>query len=212
MRLILLLIALTAILWGCDKNRNGQNTPTEKATEKFNKTPAKTTTEKSKTVTENLNKTDKLQGEPENNKTDSLIPPTEKTAEPVKPAVPMKTTESGLQYGELTKGTGPTPKTGQFLTVNYTGWLEDGTEFAKTDKKNPYTFQFGLGMVIKGWEEGLSQMSKGGKSKFIVPYQLGYGEKGLPDTIPPKATLIFEIELLEIGLSSGEKSPRPKLR
>ena len=109
------------------------------------------------------------------------------------------TTESGLKYIDLAPGSGDPAETGSVVTVHYTGWLEDGTKFdSSLDAGRPFTLTLGEGRVIAGWEEGLLGMKAGGKRKLIIPGHLGYGERGYPGVIPPNATLIFEVEVLEI--------------
>jgi peptidylprolyl isomerase len=109
------------------------------------------------------------------------------------------TTSSGLKYYDLKVGTGATPESGQTVVVNYTGWLEDGTMFDSSLARNePFSFVLGEGNVIVGWDEGLSTMQVGGKRQLIIPPELAYGADGAGSSIPPNATLIFEIELLEI--------------
>lgn len=107
------------------------------------------------------------------------------------------TTPSGLKYQDLRVGDGPSPKMGQTVSVNYIGWLENGTEF-----NNSYTTgkpaEFKLGGVIEGWNEGLQTMKVGGKRRLIIPSRLAYGPRGRPPAIPPNANLTFEIELLGI--------------
>jgi peptidylprolyl isomerase len=107
------------------------------------------------------------------------------------------TTDSGLQYIVIEEGTGASPKLGQTVVVHYTGWLEsDGTKFdSSVDRGAPSSFM--LGQVIEGWNEGLSTMKVGGKHRLIIPPELGYGAAGRPG-IPPNATLIFDVELLQI--------------
>jgi len=111
----------------------------------------------------------------------------------------VKTTESGLQYQILTPAEGLKPKATDSVKVHYVGTLLDGTKFdSSVDRGEPITFP--LNQVIPGWTEGVQLMSVGSKYKFFVPYNLGYGEQGTPNggPIPGFATLIFEVELLEI--------------
>ena len=116
----------------------------------------------------------------------------------------LTTTPSGLQYEDTTVGSGAEARAGQHVHVHYTGWLyNDGQQGAKfdssRDRNDPFEFSLGAGMVIKGWDEGVAGMKVGGKRKLLIPYQLAYGEDGTPDgTIPPKAELIFEVELLKV--------------
>lgn len=107
------------------------------------------------------------------------------------------TTQSGLQYEELLEGQGASPQAGQTVSVHYTGWLTDGTKFdSSVDRGQPFEFQIGQGQVIKGWDEGVMTMKIGGKRKLTIPPQLGYGDRGAGNVIPPGATLVFEVELL----------------
>lgn len=109
----------------------------------------------------------------------------------------VKTTASGLQYEVIKEGTGAKPTANDSVTVHYRGTLPDGTEFdASYDRGEPLTIQ--LGNVIPGWTEGVQLMSIGSKYKFYIPYQLGYGLRGAPPTIPGGSPLIFEIELLDV--------------
>jgi peptidylprolyl isomerase len=111
------------------------------------------------------------------------------------------TTESGLKYFDLIEGEGEMPVPGQIVVVHYTGWLQDGTKFdSSLDRGEPFAFDLGAGMVIEGWEEGVATMKVGGKRQLVIPSELGYGDTGAGGTIPPGATLIFEIELLEIEI------------
>ena len=110
-----------------------------------------------------------------------------------------KTTESGLQYIDTVIGDGESPKMGDKVVVHYTGKLEDGTKFdSSLDRDKPFEFTIGVGQVIKGWDEGVMSMKTGGKRTLTIPADLGYGEIGAGKIIPPNATLIFDVELLEI--------------
>lgn len=109
------------------------------------------------------------------------------------------TTESGLQYVDLVVGSGASPKTGDIVQVHYTGWLEDSTKFdSSLDRGQPFEFPIGTGRVIPGWDEGVASMKIGSKRKLTIPSALAYGERGAGNVIPPNATLIFEVELLDI--------------
>ena len=110
------------------------------------------------------------------------------------------TTESGLQYIVIVEGDGVTPQPGQTVIVHYTGWLTDGNKFdSSVDRGAPFDFQLGQRAVIAGWDEGVALMRVGDKRRFIVPSDLAYGERGHPAGIPPNTTLIFDVELLDIG-------------
>src|SRR5271156_2956145 len=111
------------------------------------------------------------------------------------------TMPGGLRIIEVKPGTGPVPQAGQTVTVNYTGWLfvdgKKGKKFdSSLDRGQPFSFTFGQGQVIKGWDEGLSTMHVGGKRTLIIPADLGYGASGAGGDIPPGATLIFDVDLL----------------
>jgi len=106
-------------------------------------------------------------------------------------------TESGLKYYDMVEGTGVTPAgPSAQVEVHYTGWLNDGTKFDSSVDRGE-TITFGLDRVIPGWTEGVGSMKVGGKRKLIIPYQLGYGERG-QGPIPAKATLIFDVELISL--------------
>ena len=114
-------------------------------------------------------------------------------------AMPSTTTASGLQYEELVVGGGNTATAGQKVSVHYTGWLTNGTKFdSSKDRGEPFIFPLGKGHVIKGWDEGVAGMKVGGKRKLTIPPQLGYGARGAGGVIPPNATLVFEVELLDV--------------
>jgi peptidylprolyl isomerase len=110
------------------------------------------------------------------------------------------TTPSGLKYVDEVIGTGPSPRSGQNVSVNYVGTLENGSKFDSSyDKNQPFSFPIGQGRVIKGWDEGVMTMKVGGKRKLIVPPDLGYGARSPTPKIPPNSTLIFEVELLGVN-------------
>ncbi|HLU65705.1 MAG TPA: FKBP-type peptidyl-prolyl cis-trans isomerase [Kofleriaceae bacterium] len=115
----------------------------------------------------------------------------------------MTRTPSGLQYEDTVVGSGASPDRGQSCVMHYTGWLwQDGAKGAKfdssVDRGRPFVFQLGLGRVIKGWDEGVATMRVGGKRTLLIPPELGYGSRGAGGVIPPGATLLFEVELLDI--------------
>jgi FKBP-type peptidyl-prolyl cis-trans isomerase len=109
-------------------------------------------------------------------------------------------TDAGLQYWDITEGTGKAAKEGDGVRVHYTGWLTTGKKFdSSVDAGRPFTFVLGNGEVIKGWDEGVAGMKVGGKRQLRIPADLGYGENGTPDgTIPPNSTLIFDVRLLSV--------------
>ena|SRR5689334_9276066 len=143
--------------------------------------------------------------------------PAEKPAEsaPVtEPAVSAEvpsTNETGalavpMQKTDLVPGAGAEIKSGQTALVHYTGWLYDaaapenkGTKFdSSVDRNEPFEFPVGAGMVIKGWDEGVVGMKVGGKRRLVIPPEMGYGARGAGGVIPPGATLVFDVELVEI--------------
>lgn len=96
-------------------------------------------------------------------------------------------------------GTGAEATPGKSVTVNYTGWLTDGTKFdSSKDSGQPFVFPLGAGQVIKGWDEGVAGMKVGGKRILVIPPDKGYGEQGAGGVIPPNATLVFTVELLDV--------------
>jgi len=108
-------------------------------------------------------------------------------------------TDSGLKIEELTEGEGEVAAAGQEVAVHYTGWLTDGSKFdSSLDRNEPFRFGLGRGMVIRGWDEGVTGMKVGGKRKLTIPPHLGYGPQGAGGVIPPNATLVFEVELLAV--------------
>jgi FKBP-type peptidyl-prolyl cis-trans isomerase FkpA len=110
------------------------------------------------------------------------------------------TTASGLIISEIVTGNGVECSAGQNVTVHYTGWLKDGTKFdSSKDRDDPFEFPLGAGRVIRGWDEGVQGMKVGGKRKLTIPPELAYGARGAGGVIPPNATLVFEVELLEVG-------------
>jgi FKBP-type peptidyl-prolyl cis-trans isomerase len=110
------------------------------------------------------------------------------------------TTASGLKYWEVKAGTGATAKSGDRVRVHYTGWLTDGKKFdSSVDRGQPFVFTLGRRMVIPGWDEGVAGMKVGGKRRLEIPPNLGYGASGAGGVIPPNATLIFDVELLDVG-------------
>lgn len=109
------------------------------------------------------------------------------------------TTGSGLKYVDVVVGKGGTPTVGKQVQVHYTGTLENGKKFdSSVDRKEPFTFVIGVGQVIKGWDEGVMTMKVGGKRKLIIPAKLGYGARGAGGVIPPNATLLFDVELIDV--------------
>ena len=105
-----------------------------------------------------------------------------------------------MKIEKLVSGSGNAPKTGDTVTVHYTGWLTDGKKFdSSVDRNEPFSFVLGAGQVIQGWDEGVATLKIGDKARLTIPGEKAYGSQGYPGLIPPNATLIFEVELLEIS-------------
>jgi FKBP-type peptidyl-prolyl cis-trans isomerase FkpA len=122
------------------------------------------------------------------------------TSAPTKVAGKPVVTKSGLKYFDIKPGAGAEAKSGQKVSVHYTGWLTDGKKFdSSVDRGAPFNFSLGAGMVIKGWDEGVAGMKVGGKRQLTIPPELGYGDRGAGGVIPPNATLVFDVELLGVS-------------
>jgi FKBP-type peptidyl-prolyl cis-trans isomerase len=108
------------------------------------------------------------------------------------------TTPSGLKIDIIKEGNGPLPQPGQKVSVHYTGTLPDGKVFdSSRDRGQPISFPLGAGQVIRGWDEGLSRLKVGTRARLTIPPELGYGARGAGGVIPPNATLIFDVELMD---------------
>lgn len=118
-------------------------------------------------------------------------------------------TPSGLAYKVIKEGTGATPAAEDIVEVHYHGTLTDGTVFDSSVERGK-TISFPLNRVIKGWTEGLQTMKEGGKTKFVIPADLAYGEAGAPPKIPGGATLVFEVELFKVTKAADANKPAPK--
>jgi FKBP-type peptidyl-prolyl cis-trans isomerase len=120
------------------------------------------------------------------------------TGGPTKVTGKPKTTASGVEYWDITPGAGATAVSGKKVTVNYTGWLTSGKQFDSSIGKQPFSFKLGAGEVIRGWDDGVAGMRVGGKRQLRIPPNLGYGSSGAAGVIPPNATLIFDVQLLDV--------------
>lgn len=123
------------------------------------------------------------------------------TTESAPAAAPAKTYSdvTELKIEDLKVGTGTEAKAGNTVTVHYTGWLTNGNKFdSSVDRGQPFPFKLGAGQVIQGWDKGVAGMKVGGKRRLMIPPQMGYGERGAGNVIPPNATLVFEVELLDV--------------
>ena len=109
-----------------------------------------------------------------------------------------QTLANGLRITDLEVGTGPVAVAGQTLVVHYRGTLENGEQFDSGFDREPFSFPLGRGQVIVGWDKGVPGMKVGGRRRLVIPPELGYGSRGVGGVIPPNATLIFEVELLDI--------------
>ena len=138
--------------------------------------------------------------------------PAEKAPEAAPPAA-TTTTPEGLAITELAPGSGDAIAPGSMAVVHYTGWLYDtgapehkGRKFdSSVDRGVPFKFPLGAGEVIRGWDQGVEGMKKGGKRRLVIPAALAYGDSGAGGVIPPGATLVFDVELL--GIESAAASP-----
>jgi FKBP-type peptidyl-prolyl cis-trans isomerase len=111
----------------------------------------------------------------------------------------LRITETGLKYGFVNQGEGKQAERGKDVEVHYTGFFENGEVFdSSVMRGQPISFRLGTGMVIKGWDEGIALLKEGAKAKLIIPYPLAYGEQGRPPSIPEKANLIFNVELISV--------------
>jgi FKBP-type peptidyl-prolyl cis-trans isomerase FkpA len=110
----------------------------------------------------------------------------------------MERREGGLRYEDVREGTGEVAEAGRTAVVHYIGWLPDGTQFDSShDRGEPFEVVVGEGRVIRGWDEGLPGMREGGQRRLVIPYGMAYGPGGM-GPIPPRATLVFDVELLEV--------------
>ena len=132
--------------------------------------------------------------------TEQSAPAEQETAVPEQSTAANTTADvTELVIEDIVVGTGAEAKSGDTVTVHYTGWLTDGTKFdSSVDAGQPFQFPLGQGYVIQGWDEGVAGMKVGGKRKLIIPPDMGYGATGAGGVIPPNATLVFEVELVSI--------------
>jgi FKBP-type peptidyl-prolyl cis-trans isomerase len=118
---------------------------------------------------------------------------------PAKVSGGPKATASGVQYWEIKPGTGAAAANGKTVTIHYTGFLEDGKKFdSSVDRGRPFSFHMGEGSVIKGWDDGIAGMKVGGKRQLKVPPAAAYGDQGKGGVVPPNATLIFDVQLVDV--------------
>jgi len=111
----------------------------------------------------------------------------------------MRITDAGTRYRDLEEGAGEIAEPGRDVVVHYTGWLPDGYQFDSSRDREPFSFVLGVGQVIRGWDDGVVGMREGGRRQLVIPSELGYGARGAGGVIPPHATLVFDVELLEVG-------------
>lgn len=155
-------------------------------------------------LNQNNIKTDELDVANQADPTGVILPPPQTTAPTNVPSVTpqilnTQTLESGLIIEDEKIGEGEEVKSGDTISIHYTGTFTNGQKFdSSLDRSQPFETQIGAGKVIKGWDEGVIGMKIGGKRRLIIPPALAYGEQGVPGSIPPNSTLIFELELLEI--------------
>lgn len=136
-------------------------------------------------------------GQPQDTTPSEEPPATSETSPSTAPEGMADVTE--LKVEDTLVGTGAEATAGKTVTVHYTGWLVDGTKFdSSLDAGQPYQFVLGQGMVIQGWDQGVQGMKVGGKRRLTIPSAMGYGEQGAGGVIPPNATLVFDVELLDV--------------
>jgi peptidylprolyl isomerase len=127
---------------------------------------------------------------------------------PIPPVRGAAVTQYVMRYVDVAPGTGAPAAPGKVYVVHYTGWLTDGTKFdSSRDRDTPIRFEQGKRRVIPGWDAGFEGMRVGGRRRLLIPYQLAYGELGRPPRIPPRAALVFDVELL--GVEEPPPAPPP---